>query len=152
MDLSLSFQKSSFFLNLFIFGCVGSLLLCAGFLQLLRGEATLRCGARASHYGGFTCSRARALGRRASLAVVCGLSSCGLRDVESKLSSCGARAQLLRSMWDLPRQGLEPVSPALAGRFLTTVPPGKSQKNSLSTQVESTAPQRKIIHCILPQL
>ena len=29
-------------------------------------------------------------------------------------------------MWDLPGQGLEPVSPALAGGFLTTVPPGKS--------------------------
>ena len=28
-------------------------------------------------------------------------------------------------MWDLPRAGLEPVSPALAGRFSTTVPPGK---------------------------
>ena len=32
-------------------------------------------------------------------------------------------------MWDLPRPGLEPVSPALAGGFLTTVPPGKSQKH-----------------------
>ena len=42
-----------------------------------------------------------------------------------RLSSCGSRAQLLRSMWDLPRQGLEPVSPALAGRFSTTAPPGK---------------------------
>ena len=29
-------------------------------------------------------------------------------------------------MWDLPGAGLEPVSPALAGRFLTTAPPGKS--------------------------
>ena len=29
-------------------------------------------------------------------------------------------------MWDLPRPGLEPVSPALAGRFSTTAPPGKS--------------------------
>ena len=28
-------------------------------------------------------------------------------------------------MWDPPRPGLEPVSPALAGRFLTTAPPGK---------------------------
>ena len=28
-------------------------------------------------------------------------------------------------MWDLPGPGLEPVSPALAGVFLTTVPPGK---------------------------
>ena len=34
-------------------------------------------------------------------------------------------AQLLRGMWDLPRPGLEPVSPALAGRFSTTAPPGK---------------------------
>ena len=31
-------------------------------------------------------------------------------------------------MWDLPRTGLEPVSPALAGGFLTTAPPGKSQQ------------------------
>ena len=44
-----------------------------------------------------------------------------------RLSSCGSRAQLLRSMWELPRPGLEPMSPALAGRFSTTVPPGKSQ-------------------------
>ena len=42
-----------------------------------------------------------------------------------RLSNCGSRAQLLRSTWDLPRPGLEPVSPALAGRFSTTVPPGK---------------------------
>ena len=42
-----------------------------------------------------------------------------------RLSNCGSRAQLLRGMWDLPRPGLEPVSPALAGRFLTTAPPGK---------------------------
>ena len=42
-----------------------------------------------------------------------------------RLSSCGSRAQLLRGMWDLPRPGLEPVSPALAGGFSTTAPPGK---------------------------
>ena len=41
------------------------------------------------------------------------------------LSSCGSRAQLFRGMWDPPRPGLEPVSPALAGGFPTTVPPGK---------------------------
>ena len=29
-------------------------------------------------------------------------------------------------MWDLPGSGLKPVSPAFAGRFLTTAPPGKS--------------------------
>ena len=42
-----------------------------------------------------------------------------------RLSSCGSRAQLLRGMWHLPRPGLEPVSPALAGRVSTTAPPGK---------------------------
>ena len=45
-----------------------------------------------------------------------------------RLSNCGSRAQLLRGMWDLPRPGLEPVFPALAGRFSTTAPPGKPQK------------------------
>ena len=39
--------------------------------------------------------------------------------------NCGSRAQLLHGMWDLPRSGLEPVFPALAGRFSTTVPPRK---------------------------
>ena len=42
-----------------------------------------------------------------------------------RLSNCGPRAQSLRGMWDLPTPGLEPVSPALAGRFSTTAPPGK---------------------------
>ena len=46
-----------------------------------------------------------------------------------RLSSCGSRAQLLRGTWDLPRPGLEPVSPALAGRFSTTAPPGKPLVN-----------------------
>ena len=45
-----------------------------------------------------------------------------------RLSSCGSRAQLLRGMWDLRRPGLEPVFPALAGRFSTTAPPGKPQE------------------------
>ena len=44
-----------------------------------------------------------------------------------KLSSCGSRAQLLHGIWDLLRPGLEPVPPALAGRFSTTAPPGKPQ-------------------------
>ena len=42
-----------------------------------------------------------------------------------RLSNCGSRAQLLRGMWDLPRPGPEPVSPALAGRLSTTAPPEK---------------------------
>ena len=42
-----------------------------------------------------------------------------------RLSNCGSWAQLLRGMWDLPGPGLEPMCPALAGRFSTTAPPGK---------------------------
>ena len=42
-----------------------------------------------------------------------------------RLSNCGSQAQLLRGVWDLPGPGLEPVSPALAGRFSATAPPGK---------------------------
>ena len=49
-----------------------------------------------------------------------------------RLSNCGSWAQLLRSMWDLSRPGLKPVSPALAGGFSTTAPPGKPlEYNSL---------------------
>ena len=42
-----------------------------------------------------------------------------------RLSNCGSRAQSLRGMWDPPRPGLEPASPASAGRLPTTAPPGK---------------------------
>ena len=69
--------------------------------------------------------RARALGMRASVVVARGLNSCGSRALERRLSSCGTRAQLLRGMWDLPGPGIEPMSPAMAGRFLTTASPGK---------------------------
>ena len=100
-----------FVFNLFIFGCVGTSLLRAGFLQLWQAGATLRCSAQASHCGGFSCCGVRALGTRA---------------LEHRLSSCGSRAQLLRGMWDLPGPGVEPMSPALAGRFLTTAPPGEA--------------------------
>ena len=48
-----------------------------------------------------------------------------------RLSSCGSRAQLLRGTWDPPSPGLEPVSPALAGRFSTTAPPGKPYRTVL---------------------
>ena len=54
-----------------------------------------------------------------------GFSSCGMWALEHKLRSCGAWPQLLRGMWDLLGPGLKPVSSALAGRFLTTAPPGE---------------------------
>ena len=76
---------------------------------------TLRCGAWASHCGGFSCCGAWALGARASVVVACGLSSCGSQALECRLSSCGAWTYLLRGMWDLPGPGLKPMSPTLGG-------------------------------------
>ena len=59
----------------------------------------------------------RPQGARASVDVAQGLSSCSPQALE--------QANLLHSMWDLPGPGVEPVSPALAGRFFTTELPGK---------------------------
>ena len=103
------------FIYLFIYACVGSSLLHTR-LSLVGGRwgATLHCGAWASHCSGFSCCGARVLGTWASVVVA------------HRLNSCGAQAYLFRGTWDLTRPGLKPVSPALAGRFLTTVPPGKS--------------------------
>ena len=102
------------FFNLFIyFGCVGS---------SVRARAFSSCGKRGPLFiavrgplfiavrGPFTIAAPPIVGHRLQT---------------RRLSSCGSRAQLLRGMWDLPRPGLEPVSPALAGRLSTTAPPGK---------------------------
>ena len=93
------------FIYLFIFGCVG-LRLCArafsscsergALLIPVRGPLTIAASPAAEH-----------------------------RLQTRRLSSCGSRSQLLRGTWDPPRPGLEPASPALAGRFSTTAPPGK---------------------------
>ena len=72
---------------------------------------------------------------QASVVVACGLSSCGSRALELRLSSYGAWAYLLHGMWDLPGAGFEPVSPALAGGFLTTAPPGKPRKCLIFNEV-----------------
>ena len=65
-------------------------------------------------------------GMQASVPVAHGLNSCGSQALEPRLNSCGAWASLLH-IWDLPGPGIEPVSPALAGGFFTTEPPGMSQ-------------------------
>ena len=79
------------------------------------------CSERSSHDSGFSCCRAEALGCMS-------------------FSICGAQAQQLEqldlvacNMWDLPRPGIEPVSPALASGFLTTGPPGKCPRLYLQT-------------------
>ena len=66
------------------------------------------------HRGGFSCE-AQALGAWPLVAAAHRLGSGGL--------SC-------TSMWDLPRPGIEPMSPALAGEFLY---PLHHQGNSFNT-------------------
>ena len=63
-----------------------------------------------------------------------------------RLNNCGSRAELLRGMWDLPRPGLEPASPALAGRFSTTAPPWKPCPYFFKQS------SYFIHHCITPKL
>ena len=55
-----------------------------------------------------------------------------------RLSNYGSRARPLHGMWDPPRPGLEPVSPALAGRLPTTVPPGKPSSRVLMNSIVIT--------------
>ena len=111
--------------NIYLFMAVLGLCCCKQvFSRLQRAGATLTSlYMQASHGGGFPCCRAwealqhvvsRALGHEDSAVAVCGL------------SSCGSWAQLLHSRSDLPGPGIEPMSPALAGGFLTTGPPEES--------------------------
>ena len=58
-----------------------------------------------------------------------------------RLSNCGSQAQLLRGMWDLPRPGLEPVFPTLAGRFSTTAPPEKPQPTGFKRHLQNSPPK-----------
>ena len=118
-----------FYINLFIysiFGCPGSSLLHAGSLSSCREWGPLAATAR----GPLTAAPPPAAehglqARGPQQPRHMGFSSCGSQSPEHRLSSCGARAQLLCGTWDPPGPGLEPVSPALAGGLPTTAPPGK---------------------------
>ena len=66
--------------------------------------------------------------------IVLGLRSCvptlfqlpGTRPVVALgLSSCGPQALLPHGIWNLPRPGIEPMSPALPGRLSAPGPPVK---------------------------
>ena len=103
---------------MFIFGCVGSSLLLGLFSSYSEQGLLTSCSAQASDCNGFPCGRAQAVGR-------VGYGSCGSQALEHRLNSCGAQAYLVRGMWDLPGSGIKPMSPASAGGFFTTEPPGK---------------------------
>ena len=104
---------ATLFIYFFIFGCVGSSVRARAFSSygkwgplFITVQGPLFIAVR----GPFTIAAPPVAGHRLQT---------------HRLSSCGSRAQLVHGMWDLPRPGLEPVSPALAGRFSTTAPPGK---------------------------
>ena len=76
------------FINLLIYFWLRWVFMAVHGLSLVAasgGYSSLRCT-------GFSCGGAQALGTRASVVVVCGLSSCGSQALEHKLSSCGTRA------------------------------------------------------------
>ena len=100
------------YLYLFIYGCVGS---------SFRARAFSSCGERGPLF----------IAVRGPLTMAASLVA-EHRLQTRRLSSCGSRAQPLHGMWDLPRPGLEPASPALAGRFSTTAPPGKPWTSCLN--------------------
>ena len=108
---------------LFMYDCAGSSLLCG---------LSPRCRAWASHCRDFSCCGARALGQACFGSCGHGLSSCSFWTREHRLSRCGVWPRLLCGMWDLPRSGTEPVSPALPGSFFTTKLTGKTPSTYLS--------------------
>ena len=114
---NISFFKKNKFIYLFL--AVLGLCCCTGISLVVESRGPLSsCDAWASHCNGFSCYGAQVLGFMS-------LSSCDSKTLEHRLNSCSAPAQLLCNMWDLSGSGIEPVSPALAGGFFTTEPPGK---------------------------
>ena len=108
-----------------IFGCTGSSLLHVGFPWLLPAVATLV----------------------AVLRLLIILTHCRTRPLGSAgFSSCGTGAWLLRGMCILPWLGIEPMSPAQAGRFLTTDPPGKSSWVHFNVHKWASCPRLRYIY------
>ena len=68
---------------------------------------------------------ARAFSRCGVLPSCCGDFSFQFPGSEHRLSSCVTGAWLPCGLRNLPGSGTDPTSPALAGGFLTTGPPGK---------------------------
>ena len=104
-----------YLLAVWVFVAAPGLFSSFGELGLLSGCTA----AQACLCSGISCSRARALG-------LMGFSSGSSWALEHRLNCCGAEAWLLCDLWDLLGPGIEPMSPAMAGRFITTEPPGKS--------------------------
>ena len=94
---------------------------CCSQASLVGAVHLSSCGSQASRGGDFSC------GVWAQELLFAGS--------RAQLRSCGAQAQSLHRMLNLPGPGIKPVTPALAGGFPFTVPPGKSYVIILSSGV-----------------
>ena len=86
-------------------------------------QAFSSCSEQTSHCGGFSYWRAPGLGHVGSLVTV-------------------HRLGCPHHMWNLPGSGIKPMSPALAGRFLTAGPPGKSKIFPFECRVPKNSKER----------
>ena len=80
-----------FYIYLFIYGCIGSSLLHAGFSLVAASGGCSSLRHVGFSLGGFSCCGARALSTRASVVVAQRLGCCDAWALECRLSSCGAR-------------------------------------------------------------
>ena len=92
------------------------IVLCGLSLLAMRGPLFvvvrgLLCGG-SSHCSGVSYCRARALGK--------------LQSLQHASSVVVAHGLSCSGMWNRPRSGIEPLTPALAGGFLSSASPGKS--------------------------
>ena len=94
-------------------------------MYLFSAALGLRCRARA-----FSSCSQRLFSSSSTLASPCsGFCCCRVLDQDAGgLTICGTQTSLSNSMWVVPEPGMEPVSPALASKFLTIGPPWKSLK------------------------
>ena len=61
-----------------------------------------------------------------------------------RLSGGGTQVYLVHGMRNLPGPAIEPVSPALAGRVLSTVPPGKSKSAFFKVRIVRFDPIKRV--------
>ena len=119
-----SFEKNNFiYLAVLGLGCF------SGFFLVVESRGRSLLSWEASHGRGLSCCRAQDLG-------CAGFSSCGSQALGHRLNSCGTRAQPLFSMCDPPRLGPETTSPASAGGFSITEPPGKRYRTFSHSSVD----------------
>ena len=146
-----------FVLNLFIILAVLGLCCCTrACLQLWSAGATLQLPRAGFSPLWLLSLRAQAPGVEASevadvSAVVFDFSAFNLRALEHSLNSYGFRDSLPRATQGLPRPEIEPMSPALAGKFFSTELPGKPQQSFCVTIVHKNCFLSDYSLCLVAQ-